>query len=65
MNQRTLRANKNCVQKSDLTTALTTSRARGTIPFADSFSLVGDDIFDAHTGNMLEWGAAQSINDGI
>lgn len=30
-----------------------------------STSLVGDEIFDAHTGNMLEWGAAQSINDGI
>lgn len=28
-------------------------------------SLVGYEIFDAHTGNMLEWDASQSLNDGI
>lgn len=30
-----------------------------------STSLVGYEIFDAHTGNMLEWDAAQRLNDGI
>ncbi len=27
--------------------------------------LIGYEIFDAHTGNMLEWGATQSVDDGI
>jgi hypothetical protein len=36
-----------------------------TLAGGPSTSLVGYEIFDAHTGNMLEWDATQSVNDGI
>ena len=36
-----------------------------TIAGGPTTSLVGYEIFDAHTGNMLEWGVSQSLQDGI